>query len=311
MISFGIILLKYILRLSVIDHRLVGISQPRPKEYRARYFRLLDQSTGFRLANYLPMLLLFSLTLFLIGLLLYVIQLNHLVAGLTVLMVELPLWVWLLSGVAPYFNLVIQHIKHGMEAEDPRFLDPRAAVRQQRRWDLSVLVTTEKFVGQDDGVHLELTRECLAEAPAEDVYSYIRQILPERASQPFLGISSLKQIPSLIFRELSDDSLTASAKIVGDAIERLLDGRNGGASWSEDYDEGVSFLAQIDPLRAIPEIPALFGRLISNGGEFAFKVVAILGETEWRAYPTIINSQGGLVHPTLVQQTAQSLNSIY
>lgn len=297
MISFGIILLKFILRLTAYDHRLMGISQPRPKEYRARYFRVLEETTAFRLALGLPILLMFGLAAFLAGLLLFVIELNHLVAGLTVLLVELPMWLWLLQGVSPLFHVLVQHVQYGMKANDPRFLDPETATQQQRKWDLSVLVATERFVGQDDGTHLELTRQCLADAPAEDVYSYIRQILPERASYPWLEISSLKNIPSSIFRELSDETLTASAEIIGDAIERLLS-NSAATSWSDGYDEGVSFLAQIDPLRAIPNVPTLFGRLTATSSHFAAELVSTLSESGWKVNPTITTSEGKTVSST-------------
>lgn len=293
MISFGIILLKAILRLAAYDQRLSGISQPRPKEFRARYFRVLEQSTSFRLALGLPILLMFSLTAFLVGLLLFTIQMNHTVAGFTVLLVELPIWLWIIHRVSPLFRVFVEHIQHAIKARDPRFLTPSAAEQQQRKWDISVLVATERFVGQDDGTHLELTRQCLANASAQDVYSYVRQILPERASHPWLRISSLDKVPPPIFRELSDESLTASAKIVGDAVERLLmscDKKN--VVWSENFKEGISFLAQIDPLRALPSIPILFGKLFSVSKDFAIEVVSTSQGSGWKVQPTITTSEG-------------------
>ncbi|KAJ3482998.1 hypothetical protein NLI96_g6613 [Meripilus lineatus] len=291
MVSFGVILLKFILRLTAFDHHLTGISQPRPKEYRARYFRLLEDTTAFRLALGLPLLTMVSLAMFLVGLLLFTIQLNHLVAGLSVLLVELPLWLWILQGISPLIGVILQHIQYGMKAEDPRFLNADDAAEQQRKWDISVLVATERFVGQDDGTHMELTQQCLADAPTHDIYSYVRQILPERASRPFLEMPSLKEIPPDVFKELSDESLTASVRIIGDAIAKLLIEVNS-SKWMDDYAEGVSFLAQIDPLRAIPCIPELFGKLIETSNLFATEVLLTLNEYGWKVQPTLSGSLG-------------------
>ena len=279
-------LLKYALRLMAYEQRLQGITQPCPKELRAFFFYLLEDTPPFRMCIGFPFILTPAVIMFLIGLLLFLIHLNSLVAGLAFLCVELPILFFLFVIIVPYWEVILRNHRNSFA---PRILDSERAAVQQREWDVSVLTSADKIVQRDDVKLLAIAQDCLAETVPEDVYSYLRHILPRRSGIGWEVLSSLKDAPDYLYDNVPEATLREVGKMLVDLVKRVL--RGGPKHW-DDLDEGVSFLAQIESWNLLEGFPELFGSITAISVEYAKGVVEALSDSGWTFVPRLVSSEG-------------------
>lgn len=294
-ISMHILAQRSHLRGTAYQLRLAGISPPPPNKKHSHTFRLLRQTAAFETSNNLPLLLVYSIFCFFVGLALFVIRLNWVVAIIAILLAEVPRW---LGTSIIFLTRAINEQRR--QPSQPFSTFSEAAVHQQREWSMSILTSFELFVGSGSRKYRKLIRRCLAEASIEDVYRYLRRILPDRAYQPWIRLDSLKRVPSRILDHLPRGMLIEAVEVVADAVERLLDDPEHGGKWSEVHEEGVSFLTYIDPKSEVERIPEVLEKLVSKSPEMVAGLVSTLVETGWKHSITASTPEGIVHRPFLL-----------